>query len=88
VLPGYLFWLLQKLTLVLSLSRDLSTTEAVTGRRIMAHIGTAARGVDHTGGIGTIGAGVIGMVVTGTVGTGMAAGTVIIGVAVGIIELI
>ena len=45
----------------------------------MAHIGTAARGVDHTGGIGTIGAGVIGMVVTGTV---------IIGVAVGIIELI
>jgi hypothetical protein len=54
----------------------------------MAHIGTAARGVDHTGGIGTIGAGVIGMVVTGTVGTGMAADTVIIGVAVSIIELI
>ena len=54
----------------------------------MAHIGTAARGVDHTGGLGSIGAGVIGMVVTGTVGTGMAAGTVIIGVAVGIIELI
>jgi hypothetical protein len=85
-LPGYLFWLLQKLTLVLSLSRDLSTTEAVTGRRIMAHIGTAARGVGHTGGIGTMGAGVIGMVVTGTVGTGIAAGALIIGMAVGIIS--
>jgi hypothetical protein len=36
----------------------------------------AARGVDHTGGIGTIGAGVIGMVVTGTVGTGMAVGMI------------
>ena len=45
-------------------SRDRSTTEAVNGQRIMAHIGTAARGVDHTGGIGTIGVGVIGMVVT------------------------
>ena len=64
MLPGCLFWLLQKLTLVLMSSRDRSTTEAVNGQRIMAHIGTAARGVDHTGGIGTIGVGVIGMVVT------------------------
>jgi hypothetical protein len=92
-LLAFLFGLLQKLTLASSLSQDLSITEVVTGRRTMAHIGMAGRGVDHTGGMGPIGAGVIGMVVTGTVITGMPAGRavtgmVITGMAVGIIELI
>jgi hypothetical protein len=81
-------WLLQKLTLVSSLSEDLSTTEAVTGRRMVAHIGMAVCGVDHTGGMGPIGAGAIGMVVTGVFITGMAVGTLVTGMAVGIIELI
>jgi hypothetical protein len=88
VLPGCLFWLLQKLTLISSLSDDLSTTEAVTGRRITAHIGMAGLGVDDTGGMGPIGAWAIGMVVTGTVITGVAPGAVVTGMAVGIIELI
>jgi len=55
---------------------------------MVAHIGMAVRGVDHTGGTGPIGAGAIGMVVTGVVITGMAAGTAVTGIAAGIIELI
>jgi hypothetical protein len=85
-LPGFLFWLLQKLMLISPLSDDLSTTEAATGRRITAHIGMAGLGVDDTGGMGPIGAWAIGMVVTGTVITGVAPGTVVTGMAVGIID--